>query len=134
MSFSRNLIATSVLVTFANVSLAQPPGVPQSPPAVSPWVNFNRQGGTAVQNYYGQVRPQMQAYNAFQNQYQFDAYTQMAIGEQQQINQQLAAAPSVTGHTATYMNYGHYYPHLTSPGSRIGAGNGIAQAPQGRRY
>jgi hypothetical protein len=134
MSFLRNLIATGLLLTLANVSFAQPPVVPQSPPAVSPWINLTRPGGSPVQNYYGQVRPQFQAYNAFQNQAQFDAYTQMAINEQQQINQQLAQGPLplTTGHTATYMNYGHYYPRLTNPtGSRMGVGT--PQMPMGRR-
>lgn len=132
MSLLKATLAMGAL-GLTSIAMAQPPGVPQSPPPVSPWINLNRPGGNLVQNYYGQVRPQMQGYNALQNLQQFDAYTQMAINEQQQLNQQLAAGPLslTTGHAATYMTYGHYYPRLTSPSPRTGA---APQTPPGRRY
>src|ERR1051325_3821816 len=102
-----------------NIALAQPPGAPQSPPAVSPWINLNRGGGNLAQNYYGQVRPQFQTNNAIQNLQQFDAYAQMAINEQAQQQQQ-QNAPLTTGHVATYGNYSHYYPRLTNFTGRMG--------------
>jgi len=130
MSIVKATLAIGAL-TISSIAMAQPPGTPQSPPPVSPWINLNRPGGSLTQNYYGQVRPQMQGYNALQNLQQFDAYTQMAINEQQQVNQQLATTPQTTGHTATYMNYGHYYPRLTNPAARLG---GTPQMAPGRRY
>src|SRR4051812_21020503 len=46
----------------------QPGGVGMAPrPAFSPYLNLLRQGGTPTLNYFGLVRPQMQANQAIAN-------------------------------------------------------------------
>jgi hypothetical protein len=100
---------------------AQPPA-PLSPPArrpaYSPYLNLNRPGGTAVQNYYGLVRPEIE----FRNNYaQLRQDTQaLAAG--------IAAAPPggelSTGHSFGYMTHLKYFGT-----NRAGGAGGLAARP-----
>jgi len=96
-----------------NVSQAQPPGrpgtMPNLPPAYSPYLNLTRGGGTAAQNYYGLVRPELDFRSAvlgLQNQ-----ITQTQLGISQQVDPQTGFP--VTGHTAVFLNTGGYFMNLS---------------------
>ncbi len=119
MKIERGILTTLIVSWLATIASAQTP--PYQPPRVSPWLDINRRGAGPAQNYYRMTRPAFQAQSAFENLQQFDAYTQAALDNQQ--NQQQQASQTVTGHSATFMNYSHFYPGA-SGGGRSGGPTG----------
>ena len=128
------LLATLVGVAQGH---AQPPSAPLGPaqirPAYSPYLNLTRGGATAAQNYYGLVRPEI------------DARRAIAGLEQQVTNNRLGLAQltdpqtgfPVTGHTAVFLNTGGYFMNLSGgvgatpgTGGRGPAGTGSVAAFQ----
>ncbi|HQR05361.1 MAG TPA: hypothetical protein PLN21_00995 [Gemmatales bacterium] len=114
------LAAAALLSMVAVTSLCHAQGaVPAQPSSAFNWLNLNRQGGSTAQNYFGIVRPNNMFQNSLQNvQQEFGNLTQSATN----------ADPNMvraTGHAATFMNYGHYYP-------RLGTGTGIGTARSGQ--
>jgi len=86
-------------------------------PTYSPYLNLNRRGGTAAQNYFGLVRPELDFRQNLQALNQQVTYNQQAIAE---IGNQ--PLPS-TGHTILFNNTSHYFGNLTGPGGgRAGTG------------
>lgn len=79
-----------------------------SRPAVSPYLNLTR-GGNPALNYFTLTRPPI---DARAQQFRQQQATQ---GLQREIDTGVrASALPPTGHSATYMNYSHFYPGLTS--------------------
>jgi hypothetical protein len=105
------VLAVAGVVLIASPAGAQPFGPRAAPftrtPTVSPYLNLLRGQGLPAVNYYGIVRPQMDAYARFQ-----------ALGQ----GLQSAAAPPqpdaqsipTTGLSAGFMNHGGYF--LTTGG------------------
>ncbi|MBY0457645.1 MAG: hypothetical protein K2V38_09930, partial [Gemmataceae bacterium] len=60
-------VAAVVAVVLSGAgAFAQQPGAPIQRPPYSPYLNLLRTGGTTAQNYYGLVRPEIQARQALQ--------------------------------------------------------------------
>lgn len=77
---------------------------PYGRPTVSPYINLGR-GGSAGINYYGLVRPQLQANAAMQ------LLQRNQLLEAQDLSL-LATSPTagpITGTSAQFMNFSHYY-------------------------
>lgn len=93
--------------------------VPSAPSSALNWLNLNRGGNPAI-NYYGIVRPNNQNLNAL-NKIQQDYNTLTQSSTNTDPN-----GIRATGHAATFMNYGHYYPRLNTGtgGSRPGQNTG----------
>ncbi|QJW98075.1 hypothetical protein [Frigoriglobus tundricola] len=87
---------------------AQPPSGFGSRPAYSPYLNLNRPGGSVTQNYYGLVRPEVQARQSVGSLQGSVAANQQAIGG---LQAGITAPPElpVTGHQATFLNYRSYF-------------------------
>jgi hypothetical protein len=66
-------------------------------PAVSPYLNINRPGDTAI-NYYGLVRPQVAAAKAF-----------ATLGNDFTALEAAANQPAQTGHASSFMTQGRYF-------------------------
>lgn len=111
--------ATAILTMAAVTSMCHAQGaVPAQPSAAFNWLNLNRPGGTAAQNYFGIVRPNNMFQNSLQNvQQEFGNLTQSATNAD-------ANTVRATGHAATFMNYGHYYPRMGG-----GSGSGASRTP-----
>ncbi len=116
-----------VLVIGAGSAHAQNPppgpgGVPNTGPAVSPYLNLLRRGNSAGANYYGLVKPELEFRNAYR-------------GLQGQLSNQLVTQnvdPRTglpeTGHPTMFLNTGGYF---MSAGRGQAGGTGLAQRPQG---
>lgn len=97
--------APLMVIAGASVSFAQPPqGPPLQRPAYSPYLNLTRPGSLA-NNYYGLVRPQIEARDAINNlQSQYSS-----------LNQTINNGPSAnlpfptTGHRTSFQNLSHYF-------------------------
>lgn len=105
----RVLIAAAVAAALASSASAQPPqvgvvGAPQRP-AFSPYLNLVRPGTSPTLNYYGLVRPEIQARQAIQNLQGSVTANQEALGVLQQGNLELPT----TGHQAMFLNHGSYF-------------------------
>lgn len=107
-------------------TLGQPPA---RRPAISPYINLG-EGGNAF-NYYGLVKPQIDANRALTDLQQNMLLLNpdgSAKGPLAQQNQAAALSGLQTGHPATFFNYGHYYPQNpyqgTTGGLAAGALNG----------
>lgn len=101
----RALVATGLLFAFAGTAFAQPQlGAPPRP-AFSPYLNLARQGGSPALNYYGLVRPEVQARQSIQNLQGAVAANQQALGDVQ--NGVLEV--SETGHQTMFLNQGSYF-------------------------
>src|SRR5687768_777920 len=101
----RLLVALAVILALADAASAQPQlGAPPRP-AFSPYLNLVRPGGSPALNYYGLVRPEIQARQAINNLQGAAAANQQAIGALQ------AGSPDlpVTGHQAQFMTHGIYF-------------------------
>jgi hypothetical protein len=93
-------------------------------PAFSPYLNLTR-GGNAALNYYGLVRPQVAAANAFQA-LGSSQYTQN-VGTSSSLNQ-----PFQTGNRSTFMTHTRYF--MNQGGGRGTVGNNpIARAGVGNQ-
>ncbi len=96
---------------------------------VSPYINLMNPGGATAIDYYGIVRPQMDAQRSINNLQQglsnLGDLNQPAAIQQTSAN---ALGGMQTGHSATYFNYQNYFPNApgTTGGSSTGAGFGSA--------
>src|SRR5262245_40723375 len=113
--FAFALAAVALVAETAQAQVGSYPWRNPSRPTVSPYINLNR-GGLAGINYFGLVRPQLDAQKNF-----------MLLNQE---IQQVAPDPLGTttgygpGYTATgyeggaagYMNYLHYYPLMPTTG------------------
>jgi hypothetical protein len=115
------LTVTAILSIIAANSMCHAQGaVPAQPSSAFNWLNLNRAGGTTAQNYFGIVRPNNMFQNSLQNvQQEFGNLTQSSTNAD-------SNTVRATGHAATFMNYGHYYPKLGT-----GSGSGAARPGQG---
>lgn len=121
----QTLAVAGVLTAGASGSFAQTLGRPSTPnintrPAIPPILGLNR--NNAGLNYLTQVRPQVQTYQALQN-LQTEINDMQAFGQPMVNGQQQAVSNlPITGHPATFMNYGHYYSFngIQTGGSGIG--------------
>lgn len=113
--------ATALLGMITAISVCHAQGaVPSQPSSAFNWLNLNRPGGSVAQNYFGIVRPNNMFQNSLQNvQQEFGSLTQSATNAD-------SNTVRATGHAATFMNYGHYYPRLGS-----GSSSGSARPGQG---
>jgi hypothetical protein len=85
---------------------------PAAPPPVSPYINL-RLGGNPAINYYGVVRPQVDARNAIQQLQTGFADTRTNL----ELEAALANVPVVTGNYATFYNHNRYfYTRSAQPG------------------
>jgi hypothetical protein len=86
-------------------------------PAVSPYLRLLQPGGFGVITYQGDVKPQLDAREAFQQQGQ-------QINQLQQQTRSLETRSvrntplHQTGVGAHYLNYGHYYTGIREPRAR----------------
>lgn len=98
------LLVTTEMTAQAQIGYpGQFPGA-RLPPAYSPYLNLTRQGNP-VYNYYGLVRPQIDASNAIQGlQQQVHQVQQETVefGTQQQL--------PPTGYSVRFLDYGRYFP------------------------
>ena len=125
------------LSAFAGSSAqAQAPFGPTPRPAYSPYLNLLRNGNPTFQNYYGLVRPQIQANQSIQS----------LQGQLQNTNALIASNASgtdgsalpVTGQAFGYMNHGGYFLNNRNGGGAGGmggnaGGNGGASFGNGRQ-
>lgn len=88
-----------------------PGGYPRS--GYSPYLNLTRGGNPAV-NYYGLVRPEFRAQNAYQNLQQ--QVNQLAQSGASDLQQTTGILPP-TGYPARFQDYARYF-----PGAPIGPG------------
>jgi hypothetical protein len=119
------LAAVAALVLAPGVSHAQlgpyvqPMGTnPYQRPTISPYLNMIRPGTNPALNYYGLVRPQMQAMRSMQV-FQQDLNTvanMVVFPEAQQTGPQTNLP--ITGHSVSFYNYSTYFPLATSTGGR----------------
>lgn len=100
----RAVAAVGVVLFLAGSASAQPPN-PASRPAFSPYLNLNRAGASTTLNYYGLVRPEIQARQSIQNLQGSVAANQQAIGG---LQTEITELPG-TGHQATFLNYKSYF-------------------------
>jgi len=117
------LVVAFFLMAFAgSTAQAQAPFGPASRPAFSPYLNLLRNGNPTFQNYYGLVRPQIQASQSIQS----------LQGQLQNTNALIASnatgtdgsALPVTGQTFGYMNHLGYFLNNGSGGGIGGGGVG----------
>src|SRR5712692_8216297 len=87
---------------WAQNPFARPGMSPYTRPAYSPYLNLNRFGSSAAQNYYGIVRPELQA-NAELLQ------LQQRLGAQQQAITSLQYSEFQTGHGAGFMTHHRFF-------------------------
>lgn len=116
-SYAFSLMA---LVAASGAALAQPlPGVAgTNPPVFSPYLNLARRDSSPAINYFGLVRPQIQARSsllALQNQLQQENQRQMS--GQSVVNPDLP----VTGQQTVFLNTGGYFMN-----SGLGIGPSVA--------
>ena len=106
-----------MLVTASSVpaqgTYTRPMTSPNGAPAVSPYLNLVRGGNPAV-NYYGLVRPQMDAQHALQ---------QLQSGVAAPASSLPMDATPNSGHPVQFMNFSHYFNNNVGGGlSGRGAG------------
>lgn len=122
-------IVAVVAVGFGEQSAqAQAPGRPAGPvrtPGFSPYLNLLRQGNSAGVNYYGLVRPQVDARNEFRALQGQITDNRRAITDQA-VNS--SALPSTGDKTVTFLNTGGYFMNLSPQGGGGGAGFGTMGA------
>jgi hypothetical protein len=109
----RFLPALAIVLCFAGLVQAQPPGVrPYARPAFSPYLNLNRFGSNPAINYYGLVRPQLR-YNADIQQLQQNTF-ELQQREPVVVGSELPA----TGHATGFLNHQRYFLNKggTAPG------------------
>lgn len=121
---------------FGTIGSYQQPMINPSP-TYSPYLNLNRPGASAAQNYFGLVQPQLQAQRNFQqiqNQLNAQSAGTGDVGYVDPSGQFMSyyatnAAGLQTGHNVAYFNYSHYYNFQQS--SRAFGGGGRAGFPYG---
>lgn len=116
----RVAIALSLTAFVGSFAQAQAPFGPAARPAYSPYLNLLRNGNPTFQNYYGLVRPQIQANQSIQS----------LQGQLQTTNSLIASNATgtdgstlpVTGQTFGYMNHRGYFLNNRNGGGGGGAG------------
>jgi hypothetical protein len=95
-------------------TFGRPPGNPMGTPTFSPYLNLGR-GGNEALNYYGLVRPQVQAQQSIQQlqqqQYQLEQLQLAGMAR-------TTGLPLPTGHPAMFGNYLQFYPATVGLGQR----------------
>jgi hypothetical protein len=118
-------LSVGVLLALTAESLAQYPNTPyQLPvqrPAVSPWLNLLRQGGSPANNYYNLVQPQFEFGSNITN-LQAQTLSNRAAISSLEAGQ---AQQYTTGHRTGFMNQGRYFMN-NSAGAPIGSRGGAA--------
>jgi hypothetical protein len=110
-------------------TLGQPPA---RRPAISPYINLG-EGGNAF-NYYGLVKPQIDANKALTDLQQNMLLLNpdgSAKGPLAAQNPAAAMTGLQTGHPATFFNYGHYYPQNPYQGTTGGLAPGALNSGLG---
>ncbi|VTR95675.1 unnamed protein product [Gemmata massiliana] len=113
----RVLATISVALLATDRVSAQPQvGPPTQRPTISPYLNLLRGGGSTALNYYGLVRPEIQARQSIQN-------LQGAVTANRQAIDNIDSGgsgndTSVTGHQAGFLNHGSYF--MTGGAGQIG--------------
>jgi hypothetical protein len=119
----------SLLVCAVGEAQAQYPptrGIPSyNYPTYSPYLNLNRRGGTATQNYFGLVRPELDFRQNLLSLNQQTATNQQTIAE---IGNQILPA---TGHSILFNNTSHYFGNLQGGGGTGRTGGGTGQRAGG---
>jgi hypothetical protein len=124
------LLALAVAPAAAQLGYA-PAASPSLPLRYSPYLNLTRPGATAAANYYGLVRPEVAARNAYQS-------LQLQVNSLQQQVTAEAAAPAgtlpVTGYPVRFLDYSSYFPGGPGRGSyrppTVPAASAAAAAPR----
>lgn len=122
----------AVHAQFGGIGSYSPPKTSRNP-AFSPYLNLNRDGAPGI-NYFGIVRPQMDANRNFQ-QIEQGTFVDPRLGPNQGMGPDGSVLPGAqnylpnqaaglrTGHPATYFYYSHYYQFPNRAGGG-GAGSG----------
>lgn len=80
-------------------------GSPSPAPTVSPYINLLRNPNAPALNYYGLVRPQFQTNAGLQSLQQ-----QFLLGQSTSLpGSEATGDVLITGHAATFLNYGGYF-------------------------
>jgi hypothetical protein len=127
---SRTHVAASLIVAALaaaeGASQPPPPGYrPPLRPAYSPYLNLTRPGASFTQNYFGLVRPELEARRSIgqlQQQYATVAAEQAASVDGEQ---------STTGHVAGFLTHQKYFG--TYQGGRLGTGAGAGRGTTASR-
>ena len=106
----------------AQGSYTRPATSPSGSPVVSPYLNLARGGNPAV-NYYGLVRPQMDAQRAVQ---------QLQSGTAAPASSLPMDAMPTSGHPVQFMNFSHYFNNNVG-GGLSGRGAGGLSGPASLR-
>lgn len=119
LAFAAALLPGAAQAQFGGIGTYSPPQM-NPYPAYSPYLNMTRPGGVggAATNYYGIVRPQLNAMRNFNQINQALSSSGMGTGDVGYVDpatgQLLSyfapnAADLTTGHRFAYFNYSHYY-------------------------
>ncbi len=125
----RVVIALALMAFVGSFAQAQAPFGPAARPAYSPYLNLLRSGNPTFQNYYGLVRPQIQANQSIQS----------LQGQLQTTNSLIASNATgtdgstlpVTGQTFGYMNHRGYFLNNRNGGGGAGGAGGNAGGNSG---
>src|SRR5262249_30441774 len=99
---------------WAQNPFARPGQSPYTRPAYSPYLNLNRFGGTTSQNYFGLVRPELQALTEDERiRGQILSLQQQGLATQQY-------SEFMTGHTTGFMTHHRFF--MTRTGQQGGGG------------
>lgn len=116
------------LIATSSVSHGQGQGsaVPAPPSGAMNWLNLNRAGNSPAVNYYGIVRPNAVTQNSLQNiQQEYNNLSQSVLN-----NDSNTTTMNGTGHSATFMNYGHYFPRMGNGATGASARPGGGSSPR----
>ena len=105
-------------------TLGQPPIRPR--PTVSPFINMGAGGAGA---YYGIVKPQTDATRAILDLQNSQNKQDAMIKAAQDSQGADGLGGAQTGHSATFFNYGHYYPTTPPGGGAPGASPSLGASP-----
>lgn len=118
-------LGLSVRPAFGQRRSFGPALLPNQRPTTSPYLNLLNNNGLGFGfNYFQFVRPQMEfrRNNALLGR-SVTSIQQELQQEQTQIQREQGAGLTATGHTATFMNYGGYFPALGgTSGTRLSGG------------
>jgi hypothetical protein len=111
------LVAIAILAgrSFGQIPIGGPGPLPQNQPIYSPYLNMLRSGNSPTVNYFGLVRPELNATSALYN------LQQQNVNTQQNLDQLQAGALPATGHPAQFLNLGGYF--QSSRGGGLLGGN-----------
>ena len=119
------LFALVIIAVEDRAVQAQAPGRPAGPavnrPTFSPYLNLLRRGNSPGVNYYGMVRPEIEAQKTFRSLQSQIADNNRSIADQSAVLQ--TALPGTGEKTVTFLNTGGYFMNL-SPQGGMGAAFG----------